>query len=150
MISVGGVSGWFLESWKKLMMVLVHINVLKWTEARYVWGFLIIQMMVHWLTLFFLLNLVQQNHQLETKSDYQRGLSKSIPETHIKATIQYGFQITKWVNTAACSAWLKIAHPGAKSKQHYLKMCHSCWLLSVQSLMCVHCDRVVQRVSLVP
>lgn len=57
--------------------------------------FLIIQMMVCWLTLFFLLNLVHQNHQLETKSDYQRGLSKSIPENHIKATVQYGCQITK-------------------------------------------------------
>lgn len=74
--------------------------------------------MEFWLTLFFLLNLVHQYHQLETKSDYQRGLFKSTPESHIKAAVQYGFQIAKWVNVAACSAWLKTAHPGAISEQH--------------------------------
>jgi len=41
--------------------------------------FLLAEMMVCWLVLFFLLNLVDQNHELETKSDSERGLSKSIP-----------------------------------------------------------------------
>lgn len=133
MISVGRVNGslWELE---KVMMKLFLTNILlRWMGAGYVGVFLIIQVMVFWLTLFFLLNLVHQNHQLETKSYYQRAWSKSIPVSHIKAAVQYGFQITKWVNIAACSAGLKIAHPGAKSKQHHLKTHHSCWLLPVQS-----------------
>lgn len=133
MISVGRVNGslWELE---KVMMKLFLTNILlRWMGAGYVGVFLIIQVMVFWLTLFFLLNLVHQNHQLETKSYYQRAWSKSIPVSHIKAAVQYGFQITKWVNIAACSAGLKIAHRGAKSKQHHLKTHHSCWLLPVQS-----------------
>lgn len=102
--------------------------------AGYVGVFLIIQVLVCWLTsFFFLFNLVHQNHQLETKWDYQRGWCKSIPVSHIKAAVHYGFQMAKWVNIAACSAGLKIAHPEAKSKQHYLKTHHSCWLLPVQS-----------------
>lgn len=101
--------------------------------AGYVGVFLIIQVMVCWLSLIFLLNVVHQNHQLETKSDYQRGWSKSFPVSPIKAAVQYGFQVTKSVNVAACSAGLKIAHPGEKSKERYLKTHHSGWLLPVQS-----------------
>lgn len=66
----------------------------------------------------FLLNLVHHYHQLETKSDYQKGLSKSISESHIKAAAQYSFQIAEWVDAAACSAWLKTARAGAPSQQH--------------------------------
>lgn len=101
--------------------------------SRGIGVFLIIQVLVCWLTSFLLLNLVHQTHQLETKWEYQRGWCKSIPVSHIKAAVQYGFQLAKWVSIAACSAGLKIAHPGAKSKQHYLKAHHSCWLLPVQS-----------------